>query len=153
MIDVLLVLIIIFLVITPLAPKGLKTLVPQPSPPGQEQRPGSKGRDRCRAARELDVHNSRREVVAKSEFFLMQGLGHGREQNRPGDWLGLLHHVAQNANLQSVQVANFFRVLKTLPTHGFKEFAELQFTDAVRKRRKIPDFSRNLRLVNRSSAV
>jgi biopolymer transport protein TolR len=34
MIDVLLVLIIIFMVITPLTPKGLQTLVPQPPPPG-----------------------------------------------------------------------------------------------------------------------
>jgi biopolymer transport protein TolR len=32
MIDVLLVLIIIFMVITPLTPRGLRTLVPQPSP-------------------------------------------------------------------------------------------------------------------------
>ena len=32
MIDVLLVLIIIFMVITPLVPKGLDTLVPQPNP-------------------------------------------------------------------------------------------------------------------------
>ena len=37
MIDVLLVLIIIFMVITPLTPKGLEALVPQPPPPGQEQ--------------------------------------------------------------------------------------------------------------------
>ena len=36
MIDILLVLIIIFMVITPLTPKGLDTLVPQPSPPGQQ---------------------------------------------------------------------------------------------------------------------
>jgi biopolymer transport protein ExbD len=36
-IDILLVLIIIFMVITPLTPKGLDTLVPQPPPPGQEQ--------------------------------------------------------------------------------------------------------------------
>jgi len=35
MIDVLLVLIIIFMVITPLTPKGLEALVPQPPPPGQ----------------------------------------------------------------------------------------------------------------------
>lgn len=34
MIDVLLVLLIIFMVITPLTPKGLETLVPQPPPPG-----------------------------------------------------------------------------------------------------------------------
>jgi biopolymer transport protein TolR len=34
MIDVLLVLIIIFMVITPLTPKGLETLIPQPPPPG-----------------------------------------------------------------------------------------------------------------------
>src|SRR5512133_4358697 len=33
MIDVLLVLIIIFMVITPLTPKGLEALVPQPPPP------------------------------------------------------------------------------------------------------------------------
>jgi len=35
MIDVLLVLIIIFMVITPLTPKGLEALVPQPPPPNQ----------------------------------------------------------------------------------------------------------------------
>jgi biopolymer transport protein ExbD len=35
MIDVLLVLIIIFMVITPLTPKGLEALVPQPPPPGK----------------------------------------------------------------------------------------------------------------------
>jgi biopolymer transport protein TolR len=34
LIDVLLVLIIIFMVITPLTPKGLEALVPQPPPPG-----------------------------------------------------------------------------------------------------------------------
>ena len=34
MIDVLLVLIIIFMVITPIAPKGLHTLIPQPAAPG-----------------------------------------------------------------------------------------------------------------------
>src|ERR687888_457938 len=37
MIDVLLVLIIIFMVITPLTPKGLEALNPQPPPPGQKQ--------------------------------------------------------------------------------------------------------------------
>ena len=37
MIDVLLVLIIIFMVITPLTPKGLDALVPQPAPPNQNQ--------------------------------------------------------------------------------------------------------------------
>lgn len=36
MIDVLLVLIIIFMVITPLTPTGLRALVPQPAPPGRE---------------------------------------------------------------------------------------------------------------------
>jgi biopolymer transport protein TolR len=35
MIDVLLVLIIIFMVITPLTPKGLESLIPQPPPPNQ----------------------------------------------------------------------------------------------------------------------
>jgi biopolymer transport protein ExbD len=39
MIDVLLVLLIIFMVITPLTPKGLDALVPQPPPPGMEQPP------------------------------------------------------------------------------------------------------------------
>jgi biopolymer transport protein ExbD len=37
MIDILLVLIIIFMVITPLTPKGLEALVPQPPPPGAKQ--------------------------------------------------------------------------------------------------------------------
>lgn len=36
-IDVLLVLLIIFMVITPLTPKGLDALVPQPPPPGAQQ--------------------------------------------------------------------------------------------------------------------
>ena len=39
MIDVLLVLIIIFMVITPLTPKGLEALVPQPPPPNQKTPP------------------------------------------------------------------------------------------------------------------
>ena len=37
LIDVLLVLLIIFMVITPLTPKGLDALVPQPPPPNQKQ--------------------------------------------------------------------------------------------------------------------
>ena len=37
LIDVLLVLLIIFMVITPLTPKGLDALVPQPPPPNQHQ--------------------------------------------------------------------------------------------------------------------
>jgi biopolymer transport protein TolR len=37
LIDVLLVLLIIFMVITPLTPKGLETLVPQPAPPNSNQ--------------------------------------------------------------------------------------------------------------------
>ena len=37
MIDVMLVLLIIFMVITPLTPKGLETLVPQPAPPNAKQ--------------------------------------------------------------------------------------------------------------------
>jgi biopolymer transport protein TolR len=36
MIDVLLVLLIIFMVIAPVTPKGLETLVPQPAPPNQQ---------------------------------------------------------------------------------------------------------------------
>ncbi|MBK5290630.1 MAG: biopolymer transporter ExbD [Acidobacteriia bacterium] len=36
LIDVLLVLLIIFMVITPLTPKGLEALVPQPAPPNQK---------------------------------------------------------------------------------------------------------------------
>ncbi len=39
LIDVLLVLLIIFMVITPLTPKGLDALVPQPPPPNQKQTP------------------------------------------------------------------------------------------------------------------
>ncbi len=41
LIDVLLVLLIIFMVITPLTPKGLDALVPQPPPPNQKQPPPS----------------------------------------------------------------------------------------------------------------
>src|SRR5712671_3076255 len=37
LIDILLVLIIIFMVITPLTPRGLEALVPQPAPPNQKQ--------------------------------------------------------------------------------------------------------------------
>src|ERR1700758_1709116 len=37
LIDVLLVLLIIFMVITPLTPKGLEALVPQPTPANQQQ--------------------------------------------------------------------------------------------------------------------
>ena len=39
LIDVLLVLLIIFMVITPLTPKGLEALVPQPNPDPQEEQP------------------------------------------------------------------------------------------------------------------
>ena len=39
LIDVLLVLLIIFMVITPLTPKGLDALVPQPPPPDQKAQP------------------------------------------------------------------------------------------------------------------
>jgi biopolymer transport protein TolR len=41
LIDVLLVLLIIFMVITPLTPKGLDALVPQPPPPNQKQPPST----------------------------------------------------------------------------------------------------------------
>lgn len=44
MIDVLLVLIIIFMVITPLTPKGLEALVPQPPPPNQKAPPPDQDR-------------------------------------------------------------------------------------------------------------
>jgi biopolymer transport protein TolR len=42
LIDVLLVLLIIFMVITPLTPKGLDALVPQPPPPNQKQQPDTR---------------------------------------------------------------------------------------------------------------
>ena len=44
LIDVLLVLLIIFMVITPLVPKGLDTLVPQPSPPDAKPDPAMEAR-------------------------------------------------------------------------------------------------------------
>jgi biopolymer transport protein ExbD len=42
MIDVLLVLLIIFMVITPLTPHGLDALVPQPPPPGKQAEPSDR---------------------------------------------------------------------------------------------------------------
>jgi biopolymer transport protein TolR len=42
LIDVLLVLLIIFMVITPLTPKGLEALVPQPPPPNQHENPNDR---------------------------------------------------------------------------------------------------------------
>jgi biopolymer transport protein ExbD len=44
LIDVLLVLLIIFMVITPLVPKGLDALVPQPNPNQQQQQPPDSSR-------------------------------------------------------------------------------------------------------------
>jgi biopolymer transport protein ExbD len=44
LIDVLLVLLIIFMVITPLTPKGLEALVPQPPPPNQQAPPPDQNR-------------------------------------------------------------------------------------------------------------
>src|SRR3954471_13060896 len=44
LIDVLLVLLIIFMVITPLTPKGLDALVPQPPPPNQPPPPPEQNR-------------------------------------------------------------------------------------------------------------
>ena len=44
MIDILLVLLIIFMVITPLTPKGLEALVPQPPPPNQPPPPPNQDR-------------------------------------------------------------------------------------------------------------
>src|SRR5262245_30210769 len=42
LIDILLVLLVIFMTITPLTPKGLGADVPQPPPPGQQQQPDDK---------------------------------------------------------------------------------------------------------------
>ncbi len=42
LIDVLLVLLIIFMVIAPISPKGLQALVPQPPPPGQNATPNER---------------------------------------------------------------------------------------------------------------
>ena len=47
LIDVLLVLLIIFMVITPLTPKGLDALVPQPPPKDQKQQPPPPELTRC----------------------------------------------------------------------------------------------------------
>ena len=53
LIDVLLVLLIIFMVITPLTPKGLDALVPQPPPPRANQQPPPT--DRTIVVQVLDV--------------------------------------------------------------------------------------------------
>ena len=49
LIDVLLVLIIIFMVITPTIPHGLDALVPQPAPPNAHEDPALLGQDDRRA--------------------------------------------------------------------------------------------------------
>ena len=61
LIDVLLVLLIIFMVITPLTPKGLDALVPQPPPPNQKPQNTPGPHNRC------SIDRSRRQLDAGSE--------------------------------------------------------------------------------------
>ena len=60
LIDVLLVLLIIFMVITPLTPKGLDALVPQPPPKDQKQPPPS---DRTIVVQVLEGGNGQNPIV------------------------------------------------------------------------------------------
>ncbi len=59
LIDVLLVLLIIFMVITPLTPKGLDALVPQPPPPNQKQQQYAGSHDRGAVDRSRRRHRLR----------------------------------------------------------------------------------------------
>jgi len=71
MIDVLLVLIIIFMVITPLTPKGLEALVPQPPPPGQK----------------ADLSDQRTVVIVIDSNHHMQINNEDTDENKLGDRL------------------------------------------------------------------
>ena len=67
LIDVLLVLLIIFMVITPLTPHGLDALVPQPPPPGRQAEPN----DRT----VVIVVNADKTLQINNESTTMMGLG------------------------------------------------------------------------------
>ena len=77
LIDVLLVLLIIFMVITPLTPKGLDALVPQPSkdktpPIRRRHQPDDRGQRRCAGAPENQSgpdHARRRSVRRLEDIF------------------------------------------------------------------------------------
>jgi biopolymer transport protein TolR len=73
LIDVLLVLLIIFMVITPLTPKGLEALVPQPPPPNQQP---SQANDRT----VVIIINKDRTMALNTEPITEQTLGSRLEE-------------------------------------------------------------------------
>src|SRR3984885_7722586 len=81
LIDVLLVLIIIFMVITPTVPQGLDTLVPQPSPPNAPEN---------------------KDVLAKT--IVVQVLANGKVMINQDEsrWVALVHRFCEDYKLRSV---------------------------------------------------
>jgi biopolymer transport protein TolR len=71
LIDVLLVLLIIFMVITPLTPKGLEALVPQPPPPNQKPEPN----DRTVVVQVLDSNQGKPKLKINQEDVSWDNLG------------------------------------------------------------------------------
>ena len=71
LIDVLLVLLIIFMVITPLTPKGLEALVPQPPPPNQKPEPN----DRTVVVQVLDSNQGKPKLKINQEDVNWDNLG------------------------------------------------------------------------------
>lgn len=74
LIDVLLVLLIIFMVITPLTPKGLEALVPQPPPPNAP--PPPPGQDRT----VVIIINKDRSIMLNTESITEEKLGSRLEE-------------------------------------------------------------------------
>jgi len=71
LIDVLLVLLIIFMVITPLTPKGLEALVPQPPPPNQKPEPN----DRTVVVQVLDSNQGKPKLKINQDDVSWDNLG------------------------------------------------------------------------------
>jgi len=75
LIDILLVLIIIFMVVTPMTPKGLNALVPQPPPPDQQQQQSPDDRTVVIQVECMDPVCSRTSVKINEEPHTWDSLG------------------------------------------------------------------------------